>query len=132
MNNLNQVLVEGNLTQDPVLKAIGEGGKQVCTFSIGVDRTYRNAKRELVDEVTFVDVEAWGNLGANCGKYLTKGRGVRIVGHLKQNVWKDKDQKTRSRLFLAADHVEFLFDGTHRKDGVESVQLPNNEEVQLS
>ena len=42
-----------------------------------------------------------------CGEYLKKGRGVRVVGRLKQDRWTDADGKGRSRIFIVAEHVEF-------------------------
>jgi single-strand DNA-binding protein len=42
-----------------------------------------------------------------CKEYLTKGRGVRVVGRLKQDRWQDSDGKTRSKVHIVAEHVEF-------------------------
>jgi single-strand DNA-binding protein len=42
-----------------------------------------------------------------CGEYLKKGRGVRVVGRLKQDRWTDPDGKPRSRVEIVAEHVEF-------------------------
>jgi len=40
-------------------------------------------------------------------EYLKKGRGVRVVGRLKQDRWTDADGKPHSRIFIVAEHVEF-------------------------
>ena len=37
---------------------------------------------------------------------LTKGRGVRVVGRLKQDRWQQNGQ-SRSRIVIVAEHVEF-------------------------
>jgi single-strand DNA-binding protein len=42
-----------------------------------------------------------------CGEYLKKGRGVRVVGRLKQDRWTDPDGKPHSRVEIIAEHVEF-------------------------
>jgi single-strand DNA-binding protein len=42
-----------------------------------------------------------------CGEYLKKGRGVRVVGRLKQDRWTDPDGKPHSRVEIVAEHVEF-------------------------
>jgi single-strand DNA-binding protein len=42
-----------------------------------------------------------------CGEYLKKGRGLRVVGRLKQDHWTDPEGKPRSRVLIVAEHVEF-------------------------
>lgn len=70
------------------------------------DRFYRqNDVSEK--EVSYFDVEAWAKLGIACSQNLSKGRGVRVVGRLKQDRWTDGDGKTRSRVMIVAEHVEF-------------------------
>jgi single-strand DNA-binding protein len=58
-------------------------------------------------EVSCFDVSAWTRLAEVCGEYLKKGRGVRVVGRLKQDRWTDADGKPHSRIFIVAEHVEF-------------------------
>jgi len=106
MNNLNSILIEGNLTRDPELNTI-PSGRNVCRFSIATNRYYRDAEKNLVNEVTYVDVDCWGSLADGCAKYLRKGRGVRVVGRLKQDRWQGEDDKMRERYVVVAEHVEF-------------------------
>ena len=105
MNDLNSVLIEGNLTRDPVAAATPRG-TPVCTFSVASNRYYR-AENERQEEVSFFDVETWNKLAERCGEELHKGRGVRVVGRLKQDRWSDKEGNPRSRIKVVADHVEF-------------------------
>jgi len=105
MNSLNSILVEGNLTKDPVLSTTPKG-TAVCNFSVASNRFYRSDD-ELQKEVSFFDVEAWSRLAERCGEELTKGRGVRVVGRLKQDRWEDKEGNPRSRIKIVAEHVEF-------------------------
>ena len=105
MNSLNSILVEGNLTRDPVL-ATTPKGTAVCNFSVASNRYYRSDE-ELQKEVSFFDVEVWSRLAERCGDELQKGRGVRVVGRLKQDRWQDKDGNPRSRVKIVAEHVEF-------------------------
>lgn len=37
-----------------------------------------------------------------------KGAGVRIVGRLKQNRWKDGGGKNCSKVFVVVEHIDFL------------------------
>nr|WP_319472491.1 single-stranded DNA-binding protein [uncultured Sphaerochaeta sp.] len=107
MNNLNSVLLEGNLVRDPERVELGENTSAMTKFAIAVNRFFRNAKAEAVEEVMFINVQAWGTLGKNCMIYLQKGRGVRVVGRLRQERWTDKEGGNRERILVVAEHVEF-------------------------
>jgi single-strand DNA-binding protein len=104
MNNLNSVLLEGNLTHDPE-STVTKGWTTVCTFSVAVNRSYKSGD-ERKEEVSFFDIETWGKLAENCYEYLSKGRGVRVVGRLKQSRW-EAEGKTHSKIVIVAEHVEF-------------------------
>ncbi len=105
MNSLNSILIEGNLTRDPESKTLPSGG-QVCNFALASNRFYRQGE-ELEKEVSYFDVEAWSKLALACAENLQKGRGVRVVGRLKQDRWTDTDGRPRSRVKIVAEHVEF-------------------------
>ena len=105
MNSLNSMLLEGNVVRDSVLKKTPKG-TPVCTFSVASNRYYiQDNTREK--ETSYFDVETWGKLAESCGKNCTKGRGVRIVGRMKQDRWVGSDGKNYSRVKLVGEHVEF-------------------------
>ena len=105
MNSLNSILLEGNLVRDPEL-GHSPKGTPFCRFSIASNRFYK-IEEQYQEEVSFFDVTAWARLAEVCGQYLKKGRGVRIIGRLKQDRWKGKDGKGRSKIYVIADHMEF-------------------------
>ncbi len=105
MNNLNSVLIEGNLTRDPQIRTT-TNGTAVCTFPIASNRFYKKGE-QFEKEVGFFDVEAWSKLAENCGNLGHKGRGVRVVGRLKQERWNDPAGNSRSKVIIVAEHVEF-------------------------
>jgi single-strand DNA-binding protein len=105
MNNLNQILIEGNLVRDPELKHTPKG-TALCTFSVASNRYYKQDD-EFQKEVSFFDITAWTELAQNCAGQLKKGRGVRVIGRLKQDRWQDPDGNNRSKIFIVADHVIF-------------------------
>lgn len=105
MNSLNSILVEGNLTRDPELKATPKG-TPVCSFCVASNRFYKQ-DQEYQKEVSFFDVETWAKLAESCAEYLEKGRGVRVVGRLKQDRWQDQEGNPRSKVKIVAEHVEF-------------------------
>lgn len=105
MNSLNSVLVEGNLVKDPVEKRTPQD-TIVCNFTIAVNRTYKK-EDDYVQEVSYFDVNVWSSLAEACLKHLCKGRGVRVVGRLKQERWLDDNEQNHSRIKIIAEHVEF-------------------------
>ncbi len=105
MNNLNSILIEGNMVRDPLFKSTPKG-TPVCTFSVASNRFYKQDSG-LEKEVSFFDVETWAKLAENCGSLGRKGRGVRVVGRLKQERWNDNEGKPRSKVKIVAEHVEF-------------------------
>ncbi|MCK5249786.1 MAG: single-stranded DNA-binding protein [Spirochaetaceae bacterium] len=105
MNNLNSIILEGNLTRDPVMDKTPKG-TAVCHFTVASNRYYKS-EGERQEEVGFFDVEVWSRLAETCSEYLTKGRGVRVVGRLKQDRWSNADGELRSRIHIVGEHVEF-------------------------
>jgi single-strand DNA-binding protein len=113
MNNLNSILIEGNLVRDPIFRSTPRG-TPVCTFCLASNRFFKQDSG-LEREVGFFFVETWAKLAEQCYNLGRKGRGVRVVGRLKQSRWNDADGKTRSKVTIVAEHVEFRPD--FRKDG---------------
>ncbi len=120
MNNLNSVLIEGNLTRDPELSYTPKG-TAVCKFSVACHRQYKQ-EEETLKEVSFFDVTTWTRLAEVCWAYLKKGRGVRVVGRLKQDRWNDPEGRPRSKIFIVAEHVEF-------KPQINKDKAPDGEET---
>lgn len=96
MNQLNNFILEGTLVGNPEYKENAAGGQDVSRFVLAPNRTYKNAKGEKENEVSYFDVEALGLISKriNCVK---AGQGMRIAGRMKQNRWIDKDGKTQSK-----------------------------------
>ena len=105
MNNLNSILIEGNLVKDPLLRSTPKG-TQVCMLRIASNRFY-DGGNGMEKEVSFFDIETWSKLAEACYAKAKKGRGVRVVGRLKQDIWNGPDGKPQSRISVVAEHVEF-------------------------
>ena len=105
MNNLNSILVEGNMVRDPELRSTPKG-TSVCTFPIASNRYFKQ-NDGFEKEVSFFNVETWAKLADASYQQGKKGRGVRVVGRLKQERWNGKDGKHQSRILIVAEHVEF-------------------------
>ncbi|HUX20779.1 MAG TPA: single-stranded DNA-binding protein [Spirochaetia bacterium] len=125
MNNLNSILIEGNLTRDPVISETPKG-THVCNFSVASNRFYKQ-EDELQKEVSFFDVEVWSRQAEICADTLAKGRGVRVVGRLKQDRWTDEGGAPHARVKIVAEHVEFKPE-FKKKDNDEADEEENLEE----
>ena len=105
MNNLNSSLLEGNLARDPELRYT-PNGTPICTLTLASTRTYK-IDGERTEEVSFIEATTCGKLAQVCAEHLSKGRGVRVVGRIKQERWEDADGNARSKVVIVAEHVEF-------------------------
>lgn len=102
---LNRTILIGRLTKDPELRYT-QNGTAVCTFSLAVDRGYKNAEGK--SEVDFIDINVWRKQGENCANYLSKGKMVAIDGRLETSTYKDKNGNSRKEYHVVADNVRFL------------------------
>ena len=116
MANLNKVMLIGRLTRDPETRHTA-GGNSVTNFGLAINRSYRKKDSdELVEETTFVDVEAWGKTGETFARYMKKGRPAYIEGRLKLDSW-EKDGQKRSKLLIVMEEFQFLDSGGGRCGG---------------
>ena len=114
MNNLNTILIEGNLVRDPEFKK-SPTGTAICKFSIATMRSYKSGEG-FEKETSFFDIETWAKLAEACREKGKKARSCRVVGRLKQDRWTDTDGKTRSKVVIVAEHVEFKAE--FKKEGI--------------
>ena len=104
--SFNQVILMGNLTRDPELRQI-PSGQSVCSFSLALNRSYKNSNGEWQEATDYVDVVAWAGLGERVAQYVTKGRPVLVSGRLQSRSWEQDGQK-RNKLEVIASDVTFL------------------------
>lgn len=110
MPSLNKVLLMGNLTRDPELRVTPKG-TSICQFALAINRTFKMESGETREEVTYIDVEAWGKQGETISKYVTKGRPLFVEGRLRLDQWEDKNTKEkRSRVKVVLENFQFLGD----------------------
>ena len=108
MAYLNRVFLIGNLTRDPEIRVTPKG-TSTASFGLAVNRTYRDEAGASHEEVTFIDIEAWGKQAELVGKYLAKGSPCMVEGRLKLDQWEDKTSgQKRSKLKVVLDNVQFL------------------------
>lgn len=104
--SFNQVVLMGNLTRDPELRTT-PNGQPVCSFSLALNRSYKNKEGEWQEVTDYIDIVAWGPLGERVAQYLTKGRPALVNGRLQSRSWEQDGQK-RSKVEVVAQDVTFL------------------------
>ncbi len=104
--SLNQVTLMGNLTRDPELRAT-PSGQNVCSFSLALNRSYKDQSGEWQEATDYIDVTAWGPLGERVAQYLAKGRRCLVQGRLQSRSWEQEGQK-RTKVEVLASDVTFL------------------------
>lgn len=108
MSSYNKVLLMGNMTRDPVLKFL-PSQTQVVEFAIACNRKFKSATGELREEVTFVEIAAFGKTAEVINQYFTKGKPIFIEGRLKLDQWEDKNGGgKRSKLSVVCESFQFV------------------------
>ncbi len=104
--SFNQVTLMGNLTRDPELRTTPNGAS-VCSFSLALNRSYKNADGNWTEATDFIDIVAWGPLGERVAQYLSKGRPALVSGRLQSRSW-EQDGMKRNKVEVVANDVTFL------------------------
>lgn len=104
--SLNQVTLMGNLTRDPELRQT-PSGQTVTSFSLALNRNYKDASGEWKEVTDYVDIVCWGPLAERVAQYMSKGRRCLVQGRLQSRSWEQEGQK-RSKVEVLANDVTFL------------------------
>lgn len=108
MASFNKVILMGNLTRDPELRYTSKG-TAIAKIGLAVNRVWRTESGEQKEEVTYVDVDAFGRQAETIGQYLKKGRPVLVEGRLKLDTWDDKQSgQKKSKLGVVLETFQFV------------------------
>ena len=106
--SINRVVISGNLTRDPELKATA-GGMSILNMRMAVnDRRKNQQTGEWEDKPNYVDVIVFGSRGEALSRFLSKGSKIAVEGKLRWSEWENQQGDKRSKLEVVADDVEFL------------------------
>jgi single-strand DNA-binding protein len=105
MANENQVVIVGNLTDDPELRYI-PNGSAVANFRVAVSRRVPDGSGGWKDaETSFFRVNAWRSLGENVAESLTRGTRVMVTGRLRSRTYETKEGESRTVVEIEADEI---------------------------
>ncbi|MGA3164018.1 MAG: single-stranded DNA-binding protein [Verrucomicrobiota bacterium] len=126
MANFNKVILAGNLTRDPELRYTPKG-TAIARIGLAINRKWKSETGEMKEEVTFVDVDAFGKTAETIGQYLKKGRPILIEGRLRYDSWEDKQTKQKkNKLGVVMETFQFLDSGGGRGDGGDASAAPSS------
>jgi len=134
--SINRVVISGNLTRDPELRATS-GGMPVLGMRMAVnDRRKNQQTGEWEDVPNYVDVTVFGARGEALSRFLSKGSKVAVEGKLRWSEWESQQGERRNKLEVIADEVEFLSardgggqGGSYRQDAAQSAPAADDEEI---
>ena len=104
--NVNEVRLAGRLTETPEIKQTTTGGVAVTSFRVAVKR--RTAKKGEEPVTDFFTVVAWRQLAEFIGKYFDKGSAIYITGELRQRIYRDKNNDSRTIVEVEATDAKFI------------------------
>ncbi len=128
MPELNNVMIAGNLTKDPVFRETSNN-TPVANFHIAANRRYKDSANQWQEDVCYVGVVAWNKLADSCKDRLVKGSAVLVDGELQSRTFKTDDGKNRTIVEIKAKRIQFLNKyGRSSEETVEEVSATTNSE----
>lgn len=103
MNNLNRVVLQGNLVRDVEVK-YGSSGTAYGSFCLAVNGSKKSGE-EWKETTAFVECKAFGKSLEACAPHMKKGTSVIVDGKIEQENWESKDGQKRSRLVASCDKI---------------------------
>lgn len=118
MNCYNNVNLMGRICSD-IVQTVTPSGKVKVSFSVAVNRAYKNADGER--DADFIRCEVWGPTAAYIQKYFSKGDPICINGELRNNNYTDKEGIKRYSFFVNVTTAMFTVQN-HSKENTAKVE----------
>ncbi len=117
MASFNKVILMGNLTRDPELRVPASTGNAICKLGLAVNRRYNTRDGQQKEEVTFVDIDAFGRQAEVIAKYCKRGSAILVEGRLKLDTWETQQGDKRSKLSVVLENFQFAGRGDGESGG---------------
>ena len=105
--NINKVLLYGNLTRDPELRAL-PSGMNVVNFTVATNLVYKDREGKKKEQTEFHNVVVFGTQADTVAQYMKKGSAVFVEGRLQTRSWEDKTSgEKKYRTEVVAERVQF-------------------------
>ncbi len=103
--NLNKVFVLGNLTADPISRAL-PSGQPVANFGLATNRIFYDKDRQKQQQAEFHNIVAFGRTAEIAQQYLKKGSMVLIEGRIQTRSWQDSSGNKRTRTEIITERLQ--------------------------
>lgn len=103
---MNNVVLVGRSTKDPELRYIPGSGTPVATFTLAINRDYKNKDGSI--PVDFIPVEIMGKPAEFVANYITKGRLVAIQGSIRVDRYDTPNGEKRTFTKVAGRNIQAL------------------------
>jgi single-strand DNA-binding protein len=115
MANVNKCIFIGTLVRDVEIRVTPKG-TQIGTFSLAINRKWKDDGGGEKEEVSFLEFEAWGKTAEIIAKYTAKGRQLYVEARAKQDSWEDAEtHKKRTKIKFIVENFQFL--GGNKPEG---------------
>jgi len=103
--NLNKIFVLGNLTADPISRAL-PSGQPVANFGLATNRIFYDKDRQKQQQAEFHNIVAFGRIAEIAQQYLKKGSMVLIEGRIQTRSWQDSSGNKRTRTEIITERLQ--------------------------
>lgn len=117
---MNNVVIVGRLTKDPELRYITGSGTAVATFTMAIDRDYKNKDGSITTD--FIPVEIMGKPAEFVANYITKGRLVGVQGSIRVDRYETPDGEKRTFTKVAGRNIQVLESKSKAEQGERAPQ----------
>ena len=101
----NLSIIIGRMTKSVELKTT-QNGTSTCSFTVAVDRAFKNANGEKVTD--FINCVAWRGQAEFISKYFTKGSVIGVQGNIQTHSYTDKEGNKRTATDILVDRAFFV------------------------
>ena len=103
---MNKAVYYGRLVRDPEVRYSGNTQKAVVSFSIAVNREYKNKEGKY--DTDFFNCIAFDKRGEVIGNSFGKGNHILVWGAMRQDRWQDKEGNNRETYRLYVEGFDFI------------------------
>lgn len=103
---MNKAILIGRLTRDPELKFTAGSGVAVTTFTLAVDRNFKNKDGQR--EADFINIVAYNKLAETMANYLKKGRLIAVSGRIETRTYEGNDGQKKYFTDVVVEDFQFL------------------------
>ncbi|MEK9184845.1 MAG: single-stranded DNA-binding protein [Patescibacteria group bacterium] len=103
---LNKVLLYGNITRDPEVRALPSGIK-VTSLGLATNRVWKDKNGAKQESTDFHNIVLFGRQAETAAQYLKKGASIFVEGRIQNRSWNDKDGQKKYRTEVVAERFQF-------------------------